>query len=156
MTTSNIGHLNRREVMVALAAVAGLSALPEFAQADIGAEIIGMTHPLADVNPNSPDTAMAFYEVLAQELGQDKLQALADVVRSNPGDMLTAGITKAGLDDVANRVIEVFYTGIVTKDGKKIVLHYLDTLQWEAMADFTKAPSRCGAEFGFWNFAPDL
>ena len=156
MTTSNIGHLNRREVMVALAAVAGLSALPEFAQADIGAEIIGMTLPLAGVNRNRPDTAMAFCEVPAQELGQDKLQALADVVRSNPGDMLTAGITKAGLDDVANRVIEVFYTGIVTKDGKKIVLHYLDTLQWEAMADFTKAPSRCGAEFGFWNFAPDL
>ena len=156
MTTSTIAHLNRREVMAALAAVAGLAALPEFAQADIGAEIIGMTRPLAGVNPNSPDTATAFYEVLAGELGQDKLQALADVVRNNPGDMLNAGITKAGLDDVANRVIEVFYTGIVTKDGKKVVLHYLDTLQWEAMADFTKAPSRCGAEFGFWNFAPDL
>ncbi len=142
--------------MAALAAVAGLSALPEFAHADIDASIIGMTHPLAGVNPNSPDTSTEFYEVLADELGLDKLQALANVVRENPGDMLTAGITKAGLDDVANRVIEVFYTGIVTKDGEKVVLHYLDTLQWESMADFTKAPSRCGAEFGFWNFPPDL
>ena len=156
MTTNATLRLDRREVIAALAAVAGLAAMPEFALADVSAEMIGMTHPLAGVNPNNPDTATAFYEVLASELGRDKLQALADIVRANPGDLLTSAITKAGLDDVANRVIEVFYTGIVDKDGKKVVLRYLDTLQWEAMADFTKAPSRCGAEFGFWNFPPDL
>jgi len=156
MTTTHQGQLSRREVIAALAAVAGLAALPEFALADVDASVVGMTRALAGVNPNNPDTAMTLYEALADELGMDKLQALATVVRENPGDLLTAAITKAGMDDVANRVIEVFYTGIVTKDGKKVVLHYLDTLQWEAMADFTKAPSRCGAEFGFWNFPPDL
>jgi len=156
MTTPHQGQLSRREVIAALAAVAGLAALPEFALADVDASVVGMTRPLAGVNPNNPDTAMALYEALADELGMDKLQALASVVRENPGDLLTGAITTAGMDDVANRVIEVFYTGIVTKDGKKVVVHYLDTLQWEAMADFTKAPSRCGAEFGFWNFPPDL
>ena len=156
MTTASLAPFSRREVMAALAAVAGLSALPEFALADVDVSVIGMTRPLAGVNPNDPDTATTFYEALADELGMDKLQALATVVRDNPGDAMTGAITAAGLDDVTNRVIEVFYTGIVTQDGKKVVLHYLDTLQWEAMADFTKAPSRCGAEFGFWNFPPDL
>ena len=156
MTTPRLAPLNRREVMASLAAVAGLAALPEFALADVDVSIVGMTHPLAGVNPNSIDTATTLSEALAEELGMDKLQALATVVRENPGDTMTPAITAAGMDDVANRVIEVFYTGIVTKDGKKVVVHYLDTLQWEAMADFTKAPSRCGAEFGFWNFPPDL
>lgn len=156
MTDLPMGALNRREVMAALAAVAGLAALPEFALAAQDASVIGMTRPLAGANPINPDTAHDFYDALAEELGQDKLQALAKVVRENPGDLLTPAITAAGLDDVANRIIEVFYTGIVTRDGKKVVLHYVDTLQWETMLDFTKAPSRCGAEFGFWNFPPDL
>lgn len=141
--------------MVALAAMAGLTlAAPGALLAD--PSLMGMTHPLCGVNPINPDTAQDFYDALTDELGADKLQALAGVVRDNPGDGMAKAITDAGLDDVAERVIEVFYTGIVTKNGDKVVIHYLDTLQWEAMLDFTKAPSRCGAEFGFWNFAPDL
>lgn len=149
--------MERREVMAALAAVAGLTLVaPGTARADIDASLLGMTKPLCGVNPINSDNARDYYEALAEELGADKLQALAAVVRDNPGDGMTKAISDAGLDDVAVRVIEVFYSGVVTQNGKKVALHYVDTVQWEAMLDYTKAPSRCGAEFGFWNFAPDL
>lgn len=154
--TEAVPHpLDRREVLAALAAVAGLTVLPPGAQAS-ETNLLGMTHPLCGLNPINPDTAHAFYDALTEELGEDTLASLARVVRENPGDGLTAALTAAGLDDATNRVIEVFYTGIVTRDGKQTTLHYLDTLQWAAMVDSTKAPSRCGQDFGFWNRAPDL
>jgi len=155
MTPAGILCLERREAVAALLAMAGLTLVAPGALA-ADASLLGMTRPLCGVNPINPDTAHDFYDALTDELGADKLQALAGVVKDNPGEGMAKAITDAGLDDVAERVIEVFYTGIVTKDGKQVVVHYLDTLQWEAMLDSTKPPSRCDAEFGFWNFAPDL
>jgi len=152
--TAHAVELERRELLAALAALAGVALLPSGAGA-ADASLTGMVMPLAGATPVSLDTSHAFLDALAAELG-DKLTALAGVVRENPGDGLAAAITAADMDDVANRVIEVFYTGIVTKDGKQTTLHYLDTLQWQVLEDFTKAPSRCGPDFGFWTNAPDL
>lgn len=76
-----------------------------------------------------------------QELPED-LQTLTD-----------AGFFEdVGTAELADRIIEMWYTGIYTADGEDHVATFVDALAWKAL-HFTKPLTICG-EFGFWADPP--
>ena len=116
-------------------------------------EVVGMIRPLTGGFPPGEFTVHHFIRAMEAELGKDDLAKLAETIRNHPGDTMTPAITEAGLDNLANRVIEIMYTGIVEKDGEKITLHYTETLQWQ-VGTYTKPPTTCGPQFGYWKDPP--
>jgi hypothetical protein len=65
----------------------------------------------------------------------------------------SAGIFAAeGTRSLADRIIELWYTGIYSQGEEQAVATFVDALAWKAIT-FTKPPTICGA-YGFWAERP--
>ena len=57
-----------------------------------------------------------------------------------------------GIGDLANSIIEMWYTGTYQLDGETYVATFVDALAWKVLS-FTKPLTICG-NFGFWSEEP--
>lgn len=57
-----------------------------------------------------------------------------------------------GIGSLADKIIEIWYTGTYSAGEETHVVTYVDALAWKVL-HFTKAPTTCG-HFGFWSEEP--
>lgn len=81
------------------------------------------------------------------------LGRLASLVAATPTAQLAAAISAQGLDTVANELVSVWYSGLVTTaKGPQLVL-YTDAYVWTAMT-WSKPMGVCGGPTGYWANPP--
>jgi hypothetical protein len=89
--------------------------------------------------------------------GLPGLYEQAGVLSGSPPDSIAA-LESAGIFDqestrsLADRIIELWYTGIYTQGEEQVVATFVDSLAWKSLT-FTKPPTICGS-FGFWSARP--
>jgi len=80
----------------------------------------------------------------------DALGALVKIVRTTPPGELDAAIRAKGLDELANEIVAMVYSGETGTGDKIQVVSYEDALVWDALP-YTKPSAECGGEFGYWS-----
>jgi hypothetical protein len=106
----------------------------------------------------------AFIEVSQRLLGRSKLdreiaQIYLDAVLSNPDDAVQlAYLVESNANPtpemkaLASTIIEWWYTGVYTRDGKSRVATHIGALTWSALG--MPAPGTCAGAFGAWSRPP--
>jgi len=106
----------------------------------------------------------AFLEVSQRLLARTKLdrevaQIYLDAVLSNPDDAVQlAYLVESNANPtpemkaLASTIIEWWYTGVYTRDGKARVATHTGALIWSALA--MPAPGTCAGRFGVWSQPP--
>src|SRR5690606_1170877 len=101
-------------------------------------------YPAAD--PSVTAKVMAAFASRAQRAD---LARLAQLVAQTPASGWESALQAQGLDKLANELVNVWYSGVVsTPAGQQVVL-YTDALMWTAMT-FAKPMGVCGGPTGYW------
>ena len=147
--------VSRRELLAVAGAIIGTLAVPDAASAvgpvlDVDA-FQTVSRALTGYSPANRGLAAALREAFADEL--EKLTRLRDILEATPTGDWTRAIADAGLADLAEALIDAWYTGIVGAGDEQRVVTYLDAFVWYAVG-YTKPPSRCDTGFGAWADRP--
>lgn len=138
------------------AGTADVTVTPEGAEADL-ARFLALSAALTGVENLNPGIGQVYLSHL-QNTGAS-LQSLYQHIELEAGRPLdlqeieAAGVFEdEGLSDLADQIIELWYTGQYQEGEETIVVTFVDALAWKAIR-FTKPPTICGS-FGFWAEQP--
>lgn len=149
--------IDRRELLLAVSALASLFALPGAAKAAATPATIDLagfrdlTAALTGYSPRDASLPALFLDAFAADVEQ--LAELHAIVRETPDANLADAIKSAGLDTLASTLVQSWYTGTIGQGDEERVLTYLDAFVWYACG-YTKPPTRCDTNFGAWADAP--
>jgi hypothetical protein len=113
----------------------------------------------------APTSLDQFIEVSQRLLGRSKLdreiaQTYLDAVLSNADDAITLEYLVESNNNptpemkaLAGTIIEWWYTGVYTIDGKSRVATHVGALTWSTLG--MPAPGTCAGAFGAWSRPPD-
>jgi hypothetical protein len=144
---------DRRAVIAGLAA---LLTLPGTSFATTGFAATGGSWPLATqiiagtrvADPNVLEMAVS---ALEREVGVDVVKQLhAAILKRDAADIVEPFADDA-VEAAARRFVEMIYTGEITP-GSTVAYH--QALAWQVLP-FTKPPSVCGPDMGWWTNPPD-
>lgn len=142
---------DRRAVLVALAGVASLPAFPAAAAPDwsLAVQVLAGTR-MRDAT--LLDIALA---ALARDAGADVVARLHRAALARDADDIVRPFEDHAVEAAARSLVAMLYTGeIADADGTVTAIGFHQALAWDVLA-FTKAPSLCGAGFGWWADAPE-
>jgi hypothetical protein len=146
-------HPDRRSVaagLAALLAVPGSALLSGPAMAargnwTIATQIVAGTR-LAD--PNVLEMAVA---ALEKEVGADVVARLYQAILARDAASIVEPFADKDVESAARRFFEMIYTGEI-EPGTTAAFH--QALAWQVLP-FTKPPSICGPDMGWWTYPPD-
>ena len=151
-----MASLHRREVL-ALGAAVYVGIVPE--TRGVAAPTVDLrrfqaaSEKLCGVVLDDPSFARAIVGVLADDPAADGLPALLDLVEVTPLAGLDAAIAAHGHDELADHVVQLWYSGVAGQSGAERVLSYTTVAAWTATG-YAKPPTYCGPEFGAWARPP--
>jgi hypothetical protein len=111
-------------------------------------ELTSLLTGLLPGDASLPELFLQAFSADAADLG--KLHA---IVTEHPEAEWDGAIAAAGLKQLAESLIEAWYTGSITQTSQERVLTYLDAFVWHACS-YAKPPTRCDTNFGAWADAP--
>lgn len=114
---------------------------------------------LNGLRPRFENHAKPYWNLLRKQYGPDRLRKLVRLVlKYDDEERRNQAIFKADLDDVAQGVIYLWYTGsLQTGAGPEKVETYLASLAWKAYAkvynpaEISFVSTLCGGTFGAWH-----
>lgn len=151
-TNRAAGCLDRRSLLVILAAAvaapgSGLAAAADRSWAT-------GTLILAGTRPRNPDFLSAALGAFQNEFGAKTAGQLLDAVLQRDAARITDPFDDPVLEAAARRLVEILYAGdLPSSSGADVAAGYQQALAWQVLG-FTKPPSICGPEFGWWNAPP--
>ena len=113
----------------------------------------------------APTSLDEFLELSQRLLGRSKLdreiaQIYLDAVRSNADDAIqlaylveSNGNPTPEMKALASTIIEWWYTGVYSLEGKPRLATHAGALMWSALG--RPAPGTCAGPFGAWSRAPE-
>lgn len=123
-------------------------------------QFLALSSQLTGVENLDPGLGQIYLQAL--QAGAQGGSSLADVYAAASSgsnqpqdiDTLEAGgfFDQSGVGDMADTIIEMWYTGVYQIDGEDQVATFVDALAWKVL-HFTKPPTICG-HFGFWAEEP--
>jgi hypothetical protein len=144
---SPVAHLSRRVFLAMVALFAPAASLRLFARQpsaisldqfiDVSQRLLGRTKLDREVAQIYLDAVMA---------NADDAVQLAYLVESNANPT-------PEMKALAATIIEWWYTGVYTRDGKPRVATHTGALMWSTLG--MPAPGTCGSAFGAWSQPPD-
>ena len=147
--------MTRREMLRALAAIAGAGIVPQaLAQGTLSAEQFAtLSSSVSGYAYTDRRIAAAMLNALAAAVGPANLARLAQIAATTPAAQLAPALKAANLDATAETVIATLYTGAVSTPRGPRVISYDHALVWQALA-WTKPNAFCGGETNYWSTAP--
>lgn len=147
--------IDRRELLIAVSALAAALGLPKAARAQGPAitvtEFSSVSSAIAGFPPNDPTIAAEFLAAFADQAGD--LSRLHEIISTTPEDQWTSAIAAANLTPLAEALSTAWYTGMVGAGADQRVITYLEAFAWYALT-WTKPPTRCDISFGAWAEPP--
>lgn len=146
------GGIDRRSVVAALA---GLLIAP-------GAIAAGAPHAaaagswtlatqiIAGTRVADPNVLALAVEALEAEAGRDVVARLHAAILARDAADIVEPFADAAVESAARRFVEMVYTGALTP-GRTVAFH--QALAWQVLP-FTKPPSICGPDMGWWHEPP--
>jgi hypothetical protein len=123
-------------------------------------QFLALSSQLTGVENLDPGLGQIY--LMALESGTQGSSSLADVYAAASSgsnqpqdvDALQAGgfFDQQGVGELADSIIEMWYTGVYQLDGEDHVATFVDALAWKVL-HFTKPPTICG-HYGFWAEEP--
>lgn len=144
---------DRRSVLAGLAAllaapvagtVPGLGAAPSW---DIGTQI------LAGARLRDPTLMAVALEGLAREVGAGTVDRLLEAVLARDAANIEAPFEDPAIENAARRFVAIVYTGEIPIAGGSPAIGFHQALAWQVL-HFTKPPSVCGPDMGWWTNPP--
>ena len=152
MPNTNDAGLHRRGLLLVLAAAVATPGLGLAAGTD--RSWATGTLILAGTRPRNPDFLAAALDAFQGEFGAETAGHLLDAVLQRDAAGITDPFDDPRLEDAARRLVEILYTGdLPSGSGADVAAGFQQALAWQVLG-FTKPPSICGPEFGWWNAPP--
>jgi len=151
--------IGRRELLVAVSTLAAFFGLPQAALGQSASAVgpIGLgsfrelTSALTGISPSDAALPEVFLQAFASDA--DDLTRLHAIVTEQAEEKWGAAIDAAGLNPLAETLMQAWYTGSVGQGANERILTYLDAFVWHACG-YTKPPTRCDTNFGAWADLP--
>jgi hypothetical protein len=144
---------DRRGVLAALAGLATLPAFPAFATPSARWPLA--VQILAGTGMRDEAVMTLALDALARSAGADVVARLHRAVLGRDADDIARPFDDPAVEAAARALVGMLYTGeIADADGTVTAIGFHQALAWEVLS-FTKAPSLCGAGFGWWADAPE-
>lgn len=145
--------VDRRSVVTALAAL--LVAPGAIASGSAPVSAAGSwtlaTQIIAGTRVADPNFLAMAVEALEAEAGRDVVARLhAAILRRDAADIVEP-FADTQVESAARRFVEMVYTGALTP-GRTVGFH--QALAWQVLS-FTKPPSVCGPDMGWWHDPPE-
>lgn len=144
--TSDSG-LDRRSLIAGLAA---LAAFPGSAFATTGESWTFATQIIAGTRLADPNVLTLAVDALEAEVGADVVKRLHAAILKRDAANIVVPFEDADIESAARRFVEIIYTGEITP-GHTVAYH--QALAWQVLP-FTKPPSICGPDMGWWTDPP--
>jgi hypothetical protein len=147
--------VRRRDLLVAAAALyAGGQMRRATAAATIDpGRFQSISVKLCGVGLDDLDFAKAIEAVLLSDTSSVDLASLLDLVEATPIASLDAAIARHGLDELADRLVALWYSGMTATPGDQRVLSFTSAAAWTATG-YAKPPTYCAPRFGSWADRP--
>lgn len=147
------GGPGRREVLLAIAGLAAMPALPAGAAAAPNWPFA--VQILAGTRMRDGAVLTLALDALKRSAGETVVARLHRAVLARDADDIVAPFSDPAVEAAARSLVEMLYTGeIADADGTVRAIGFHQALAWEVLS-FTKAPSVCGPGFGWWAGPPD-
>ena len=149
--TSDSG-VDRRSVVAALAGllVAPRALAAGMAPAAAAGSWTLATQIIAGARVGDPNFLALAVEALEAEAGRDVVARLHTAILSRDAADIVEPFADADVESAARRFVEMVYTGALTP-GRTVGFH--QALAWQVL-HFTKPPSVCGPDMGWWHDPP--
>jgi hypothetical protein len=147
--------VRRRDLLVAAAALTtGGQTRRAMAAATIDpARFRSISAKLCGVGLDDLEFAKAIEAVLLSDASAAQITSLLDVVETTPATSLDAAIARHGLDELADRLVALWYSGMTATPGGQRVLSFTSAAAWTATG-YAKPPTYCAPQFGSWADKP--
>jgi len=148
------GAIDRRRVLLGLAAIAAVR--PDRVLAAPAADPwLAASQTLAGARVRDPVFLGLCVDALEREAGAGAVKGLLAAVAQRDAANIGDPFADADVESAARRFVEMVYTGeIMQADGSAPAIGFQQALAWQVLG-FTKPPSVCGEDFGWWNQPPD-
>jgi hypothetical protein len=147
--------VRRRDLLVAAAALwAGGQMRRATAAATIDpVRFQAISAKLCGVGLDDLEFTKAIEAVLLSDTSTANITSLLDLVETTPTASLDAAIARHGLDELADRLVALWYSGMTASPGGQRVLSFTSAAAWTATG-YAKPPTYCAPQFGSWADKP--
>ncbi|MEJ8573617.1 hypothetical protein [Microbaculum marinum] len=148
------GHPDRRTVVAGLAALLAVpgSAISLSEAAAAGGNWTLATQIITGTQLPDPTVLSLAVEALEHEVGLDVVNRLHAAILKRDAADIVEPFEDSEVEAAARRFVEIVFTGEMTPGN---TAGYHTALAWRVLR-FTKPPSVCGPDMGWWNKPPAI